>query len=296
MRRSLRGGVATAGTGPGPTLVQHHTAWERGLQMRPLATITVLLWAVAANAQDREVEADILSAYHGLDQLPERAVGLALICGQAVGGEDGMPVVFSTQVDASTVSAEAFAVETSAGNRVTPLCATLRPAAETLERRTVLLVGPFGSADSPPLGVEVVGQLRDVHGNPLAGLRTEAITALAAGPSLVLAERFAPSASGLEEECPEDAAQAILLTWEGGVTGPQGADLAEAQRTAVSVVLENGSRVHPLSLGDDDPDNHVVACVTETSPAVSVSVAAGFFHDPGDDANPAARVDVISKW
>lgn len=263
--------------------------------MKPLATVVLLVCAVAATAQHREGEARILSAYHGLDQLPERAVGLALICGRPVDGQDGMPVVFSIQIDPGTVSADAFAVETSSGDRVTPLCATLRPAMESLERRTVLLIGPFGSADSPPLGVEVVGQVRNAHGSPLAGLRTEAITPLAAGPSLVFAERFASSAPGLEGECPEEAAQAIQLTWEGGVTGPQGADLAEAQRTAVSVVLENGDRVHPLSLGDDDPDNHVVACVTETSPAVSVRVAPGFFHDPGDDANPETRVDVISK-
>ena len=45
----------------------------------------------------------------------------------------------------------------------------------------------------------------------------------------------------------------------------------------------------------DDPDNHVIACIAETSPAVSVNVVAGFFHDPGDDANPETRINVISK-
>ncbi|MYJ74016.1 MAG: hypothetical protein F4089_02470 [Gammaproteobacteria bacterium] len=263
--------------------------------MKPLATIALLFCSAAANAQDSKVEARILSAYHGLDQLPERAGALALICGRPVGGHDGMPVVFSAQLDIDTVSPDAFAVETSSGDTLTPLCATLRPAMEPLERRTVLLIGPFGSAESPPLGVEVVGRLRDVHGNALAGLRTDAITALSAGPSLVFAERFAPGAPGLDEECPEATAQAVLLTWEGGVTGPRGADLAEAQRTAISVVLENGGRVHPLILGDVDRDNHVIACLGEASPAVSVSVTAGFFHDPGDDANPDTRVDVVSK-
>ena len=263
--------------------------------MKPLATIALLFCAVAS-AQESQVEARILSAYHGLDQLPERAGALALICGRPVGGQDGMPVVFSAQVDNDTVSPDAFAVETSFGNTVTPLCATLRPAMESLERRTVLLIGPFGSADSPPLGVEVVRRLSDVHGNSLAGLRTEAITALSAGPSLVFAERFAPSAPGLDEECPEATAQAVLLTWEGGVTGPRGADLAETQRTAISVALENGDRMQPLSLGDADRDNHVIACMAEPSPAVSVRVAAGFFHDPDDDANPETRVNVISKW
>lgn len=79
------------------------------------------------------------------------------------------------------------------------------------------------------------------------------------------------------------------------MTGPQGADLAEAQRTAMSVLLENGDRVLPLWLGDDDPDNHVIACLAETSPAVSVSVIAGFFRDPGDDTNSATSIDVVSK-
>ena len=53
--------------------------------------------------------------------------------------------------------------------------------------------------------------------------------------------------------------------------------------------------MNPLSLADDDPDNHVIACIAETSPAVSVSVVAGFFYDPRDDANPATRINVISK-
>jgi len=84
----------------------------------------------------------------------------------------------------------------------------------------------------------------------------------------------------------------VQLTWQGGVTGPQGADLAEFQRTAVSVLLNNGNLVQPLSLADDDPDNHVIACLAEESPAVSVRVKAGYFHDPGDDANPETSVNV----
>jgi acetyl esterase/lipase len=194
----------------------------------------------------------ILSAYHGLDPLPARATRL---CGMApVSDQDGMPVIFSAQINGDTLSPTAFAVEISSGERVTPLCVTLRPALEPLEQRTVLLIGPFSPEDSLPVGVEIVEQLEDVDGNSLVGLRGEEVTALASGPSLVLAERFAPNTSGLEGECPEQAAQAVMLTWQGGVTGPQGADLAEAQRTAISILLENGNRVTPLSLGDDDPD------------------------------------------
>ena len=205
-----------------------------------------------------------------------------------------MPVVFSVQLNVETLSPSAFSVETSSGDRVTPLCATLRPAMESLEQRTVLLIGSFGTADSPPRGVEIVGQLEDIEGISLLGLRTAEVTPLAAGPSLVFAERFTPTAQGLEGEFPDETAQAVMLTWEGGVTGPQGSDLADAQRKGISVLLENGDRVRPISLGDDDPDNHVIACLTDTSTAVSVSVVAGLFHDPGDDANPATSVEVIA--
>ena len=246
-----------------------------------LTTITLLCFSVAASAQENvkesEIEVRILSAYHGLDPLPPRATRL---CGlPPAGGQDGMPVIFSVQINGDTVSPAAFAVEISSGEIVTPLCATLRPALESLEQRTVLLIGPFSPEDSLPVSVEIVEQLEDVDGNSLLGLRGEKVTALAAGPSLVFAERFAPNNSGLEGECPEQT----------------GADLAEAQRTAVSVLLDNGNSVNPLSLADDDPDNHVIACIAETSPAVSVNVVAGFFHDPGDDANPETRINVISN-
>ena len=257
--------------------------------MRLFAAMTLLCCSALAAGQSSDTGASILSAYHGLDALPLRA---RVLCQQNIVGEDGMPVIFSVQIDGDSISPAAFAVETSSGDIVTPVCAVLRPATEPLERRTVLLAGPFGSAESPPLAVEVVGELRDVTGNSLSGLRTEVITPLESGPSVVLAERFRPDNAGLQGECPAETAQAIMLTWEGGVTGPEGAALAEPQRTGISIQLENGESINPVELGDDDPDNHVIACVTETSPAVSVSVAAGLFHDPGDDANPATSIDV----
>ena len=261
--------------------------------MKPITTMILLCLTLAASAQERENHPRILSIYHGLDPLPPRATRL---CGlPPAANQDGMPVVFSVQVDGDTISASAFAVETSSGEIVTPLCATLRPALEPLEQRTVLLIGEFSPADALPVSVEIVGQLQDVNGNSLVGLTGKKVTALESGPSLVYAERFSPSQSRLAGECPEQTVQAVQLTWEGGVTGPQGTDLAEAQRTAVTILLDDGKSVHPLALGDDDPDNHVIACIAESSPAISVSVVAGFFHDPGDDANPETRITVISK-
>jgi hypothetical protein len=262
--------------------------------------ITVCLISIFVIVNAQEIEKDIqeelriLSAYHGLDPVPALATRL---CGMAaVADQDGMPVVFSVQIDGATLSPDAFAVETSAGEIVAPVCATLRPALEPLEQRTVLLIGPFSPEGSVPISVEIVTGLEDVDGQSLRGLRIDLITPLSAGPSIVLAERYAPDAEGLREECPGETAQAVQLTWQGGVTGPQGADLAEAQRGAVSVLLEDGVSVNPLLLGDDDPDNIVIACIAQSSPAISVSVSAGFFYDPGDDANPETEISVSSKW
>ena len=86
--------------------------------MKLLTTITLLCISFAANAQESEIEVRILSAYHGLDPIRPRATGL---CGlPPMGGQDGMPVTFSVQINSETVSATAFAVETSSGKFVTP--------------------------------------------------------------------------------------------------------------------------------------------------------------------------------
>lgn len=262
--------------------------------MKLLTALLLFGFSLTVTAEEsNEVRGRILSAYHGLDPIPAIAMRL---CGMApVSDQDGMPVIFSVQIDGSSISPSAFAVETSSGEIVTPLCATLRPALEPLEQRTVLLIGAFSQGNAVPQRIEIVGELEDSEGNSLRGLEIKEVTPLAAGPSLVFAERFAPNTAGLDGECPDTSTQAIQLTFEGGVTGPEGADLVEAQRTAISILLHNGTTVHPDSLADDDPDNHVIACLTESSAAVSVSVEAGFFHDPGDDANPETRIDVISK-
>ena len=232
----------------------------------------------------------ILSAYYGLDELP---AGVALLCGAEGVGEDGMPVTFSVQLDEDTVSATVFSVETQSGDAVTPVCATLQPADEPLELRTVLLAGTFGTPDAPPRAVEVVGALKDLAGEPLQGLRTDTITPLEAGPSLLLAERFDADAAGLAGECPEGTRQVVQMTWEGGVSGPDGTALGESQRTAVAVTLGEGSEVTPIALADDDPDNVVHVCLDTTDTPQSIAVTAGFFHDPGDDPNPSTKIDVV---
>jgi hypothetical protein len=234
----------------------------------------------------------ILSVYYGLDELPLAA---SLLCGAVVAGQDGVPVTFSVQLDGATVAPEDFVVETATGARVTPDCATLAPATEPLELRTVLLTGTFGTAGAQLRAVEVVGMLDDLDGNGITGLRSEDVTPLEDGPSLVLAERYLPTNPGIDGECPTGTAQVVQLVWGGGVTGPAGATLGEPQRLGVFVRLADGNTVQPIALADDDPDNYVYACLDAASPAIEISVAAGLFHDPGDDANPATSAPVLDR-
>ena len=217
----------------------------------------------------------ILSAYHGLDQLPLAARRL---CGFNVAGDDGMPVVFSTQLQVDSVVPESFLVVRSDGESVVPNCATLNPANEPLEQRTVLLTGDFSAFGETPLRVEVTGPLLTIDGESLIGVNTEDITPLEDGPQVVLAERFTPDTNGLAGECPDDTAQVVQLTWQGGVTGPDGARLGEDQRLGTRVLLEDGATVNPLALVDDDPDNHVLACLAEDSPAQLVEYTGLFLR------------------
>ncbi len=244
----------------------------------------------APAASEPAPQARILSAYYGLDRLPPR---VARICGAAGVRRDGMPVTFSVRLNGETIAPEDFAVQTASGEAATPTCATLLPADEPLERRSVLLAGTFGTVDAQPVAVEVVGAIEDLQGNTIQGLRTSTITPLEAGPSLLVAERFDPGTPGLAGECPPATWQVVQLTWEGGVTGPKGSKLGEPQRQSVSVTLADGSTATPVALADDDPDNFVHACLESASPAQSVSVQAGHFHDPRDDANPATQIGVI---
>ncbi|MGB1559099.1 MAG: hypothetical protein ACPG9Q_01390 [Candidatus Thalassarchaeaceae archaeon] len=285
-------------------VAQHHynEGWDDGweianaeshaeiMEMQALASS---LNATIASLQSADLSnASILSAYHGLDQLPPVA---SVLCGFNVAGDDGMPVVFSTQLQVDSVVPESFLVIRSDGESVVPNCATLHPADEPLEQRTVLLTGDFGTYGESPLRVEVTGPLLTFDGESLQGLSTEDITPLEDGPRVVLAERFAPDTNGLAGECPNGTAQVVQLTWEGGVTGPANAALGEDQRLGTWVLLEDGATVNPLALVDDDPDNHVLACVAEDSPAQWVVVHAGLFHDPGDIANPATHAEVADE-
>ena len=78
-------------------------------------------------------------------------------------------------------SSNCVSVEISSGEIVSSLCATLRPALESLELRTVLLIGTFSSGRLTTVNVEIVEQLEMSTATRCLGVKGEEVTALAAG-------------------------------------------------------------------------------------------------------------------
>jgi len=89
--------------------------------------------------------ATLLSAFFGLDNGLPIASGIR-IC-QGAGNDDGMPIIFSEEVNTATVQAGDFRAIAEDGTVGSIRCVTMAPAIDTGELRTALLVGEFGSAD-----------------------------------------------------------------------------------------------------------------------------------------------------
>jgi len=234
---------------------------------------------------------EIVNAFFGLDDsLPPRSMA---ICPEAP-GRDGMPVTFSRRVvgsgiQAARVDAAAFTVVTRSGQRKTPVCASLRPAAGPGQRHTVLLVGDFGDpVDDPPVRVAVTGHLPLDGGADGHGLAAD-VTALEAGPSIVLAMGY--PARGREGDCPEGTRQVVEVVWSGGVV-PGPGQTPESHREMYSVTTKAGE-VRPIALGGlGDDDNYEWLCLDTESPAVRVSAAGGILQDPRGDLNPPTALNV----
>ena len=70
---------------------------------------------------------------------------------------------------------------------------------EDEERRTILLIGEYGSADDPPVGVEIVNTYTDEHAK---GARVRHGDSFEAHPSNVVAERYHTCYGGADESLP----------------------------------------------------------------------------------------------
>ena len=272
--------------------------------LKLLATATLAIsatstnWVMADTSSVNGSSPKLLSAFFGLDNAMPFAINI--LCFGAA-GDDGMPVVLSHRVSSDSVRPEQFQITTRSGQLKTPECATLRPAGDPGERRTVLLIGEFGNADTdPPEAVTIVEDLLSDTAAPLnfKGQSVE-VTPLNEGPSMVFAESVDRNDWAVDRrgtQCPsEGVRQIIRVTWNGGVRLANGDEPGDTETGLYSVVMEpeQGASyiTHPIAIAElGDNDNHHFLCMDTDDKASAVTFPSGHFIDPNRDLNPDTRV------
>jgi hypothetical protein len=254
---------------------------------------------------DSGQRAELLSAFFGLDGDLPRMANLRICRG--VGQTDGMPVIFSHEVDVETLQAGDFSVITQSGKRGKANCVTLAPALDPGELRTALLTGEFGDAEKdPPVRVEIVGNILSLDGRLNFKGAAIDVTPLVEGPSLVLAEVVPENQWKLDQQggpwsvgngCPTGTRQVVRAVWAGGITKPSGDEVDDLERQLYTVTLaqDDGAIVEavPFALGDlDDGDNNHLLCLDVTGRPLAVSFPAGYVTDPNEDLNPDTVVEI----
>lgn len=255
---------------------------------------------------DAAGDVSLVSAFYGLDDdLP--LLARFLVCDGAM-GSDGMPVVFSEEVDVETVQAGDFHVILADGRPAEIVCVTPAPANDPGDFRTILIIGDLGSIDNQPVRVEIRGNILTRDGRSNFRGRQVAVTRLEEGPSMVLAEIVPLEEWELGQQstlfpfgggngCPESTRQVVRVVWNGGVTKPGGGEIDDIERQAYRVFVdgdgEEPTEVTPFAIGDlGDGDNNHELCLDTEAPAVRVAFPTGLLTDPREDLNPATEVTV----
>lgn len=248
--------------------------------------------------------AAMLSAFFGLDDALPRLANRGLCEGAK--GKDGMPVIFSHEIDLETLQAGDFRVTTTSGAVGEIICVTPAPAIDPGEIRTILFIGQYGSADDEPASVEVVGNVLSMDGSlNFKGTRVE-VTALEPGPSMVFAEMVPESEWELGKSasrpaagssCPVGTAQVVRVVWAGGITKPGGDEVDDNERAQYRVTVQDADgrerSLVPFAMGDlGDRDNNHELCLDTTDKPIAVQFEAGFVTDPREDLNPRTRIAV----
>jgi hypothetical protein len=247
---------------------------------------------------DETVVPAMVSAFYGLDDVPAAGFLNADLCtddGLPMMLVDGMPIVTSVLIDSRTIDTTDFEVTTASGAVFVPDCATLEPASNDCEGRTILIVGEFGDDPTdPPVRVEIVGELRSLDGRDLSQTApTIEVTPLDEGPTLVWVEQVDPAAVG----APAGTAVALRATWDGGVNATDGEEVTQAEWGQYALTLrdENGQEqtVAPFDIGDlnDGDNNHLLFFDVEGEP-LTLALPAGLVIDPNGDPNPATSFQV----
>ncbi len=252
---------------------------------------------------DQQREAKVLSAFFGLDNaLPQTAFAIS----PKAPGKDGMPLVFSQELNPETLQASDFRIKTAKGNFFVPEVASFRPAIEAFELRTVLLIGDYGNfPNDQPIEVEILGDLLARSGQNFKGQKI-AVTPLEKGPFLSYAEHFQLEdtypfvAEGRGCDCPKSTTTVVRTVWAGGVRAMDGEELGkrELNRFSIRLVNQNDTiQVNPFQIGDiGDNDNNIDLCIKEDGTPIAVSVKANTAIDPRDDPNEFSKINILSRW
>ncbi len=253
---------------------------------------------------DKTREAKILTAFFGLDNgLTFRARAIY----RKAQGKDGMPLVFSHEIDPKTLDGSDFAVTTKNGNVYIVEAASFLPANEEFELRTVLLIGEYGNhPDNPPVSVEVVGDLMARTGQNFKGQSIKVIP-LEEGPILSYAEYFTFDEKypyikkGKGCDCPkEETKMVVKVVWAGGVRAINGKELGDNELKDFIVTMVNGTdttKVTPFKLADlGDSENNIDLCLKQSGIPILVQVNENIAIDPNNDKNPRTEIKVLSRW
>lgn len=251
-------------------------------------------------------QAGLISAFFGLDDALAKAADKGIWPG--AGGKDGMPVIFSHEIDYKTMQAGDFRVTTASGKVGEILAVTLAPADDTGELRTVLLAGSYGSIDDQPVKVEIVGNLLSIDKTLNFKGESIKVTPLEEGPTMVWAEvvpdeewaigkKATPLPWGGGSGAAEGSKQVVRVTWSGGVTKPGGDEINDVERLLykVTLLLENGNKVDvtPFAISDlGDGDNNHELCLDVIGTPQSVFFPAGKLKDPRKDLNPETSIAI----
>ena len=261
---------------------------------------------ITANRDSQGRQARLLSAFYGLDDDLPRESNFVICEGAA--GKDGMPVIFSHEIDVTTMQAGDFRVTNASGKVGEITCVTLAPADDKGEFRTALLVGHFGDIDDQPVKVEVIGNLLSIDNTMNFKGACIDVIPLEEGPILIwveivpedewgLGKAATPLPFGGGSGCPEGTKQVVRTTWAGGVTKPGGDEIDDVERVQykVTVLLEDGGKIEviPFAIGDlGDGDNNHELCLDVAGTPQSVFFPAGYLTDPREDLNPETTIAI----
>jgi hypothetical protein len=251
-------------------------------------------------------EAALLSAFFGIDNGLPRAANRGICKGAA--GSDGMPVIFSHEIDVDTLQSGDFRVVAESGAIGEVLCVTPAPATDSGELRTILIVGEYGSAEDQPFSVEIIGNLLSKDGQlNFVGAKATVI-ALEEGPTIKWSEvvpesqwELGKAATSLPwgggDGCPLNTKQVVRVTWAGGVTKPGGDEIDDVEREAYRVTMSIGdegeTELVPFAIGDlGDGDNNHELCLDRSGLPQRVDFPAGFLTDPREDLNPDSSIKI----